>query len=190
MKYLAFVGLISLFWMHGPSSYASSNFDRGRASIATPPSSLNVELLDHQVSLEEYNYINWLILVASHPCNEYNYLEAGTGPFRQEWFNYLGAPEYSQFRGMCVYGWDQIQFNCLDELWGQKESGWNHFAGGLNRAYGIPQALPAWKMSTSGDDWETNPRTQVQWGMNYIWARYDTPCNALRIWNINRPHGY
>jgi hypothetical protein len=70
------------------------------------------------------------------------------------------------------------QYRCLDRLW-QKESGWRHTAGDPSSgAYGIPQALPGDKMARSGDDWQTNPRTQIRWGLGYIKERYRTPCRA------------
>jgi hypothetical protein len=68
--------------------------------------------------------------------------------------------------------------NCLEPLWA-KESGWNHLASnGGSGAYGIPQALPGNKMAAYGDDWKTNPATQVKWGLSYIAGRYGTPCKA------------
>nr|WP_203912957.1 lytic transglycosylase domain-containing protein [Rhizocola hellebori] len=68
--------------------------------------------------------------------------------------------------------------NCLEPLW-TKESGWNHTSSnGGSGAYGIPQALPGSKMAAYGDDWKTNPATQVKWGLSYIKSRYGTPCNA------------
>jgi len=75
-------------------------------------------------------------------------------------------------------GWDDAEFSCLVALW-NKESGWNHYA--LNRssgAYGIPQSLPAAKMASAGDDWATNPETQIRWGLGYIEGRYGHPCAA------------
>lgn len=72
------------------------------------------------------------------------------------------------------------QFNCLDILF-MRESRWR--VNALNKssgAYGIPQALPGNKMAKAGDDWETNPVTQVKWGLMYISGRYDTACNALQ----------
>lgn len=82
-------------------------------------------------------------------------------------------------RGMIGgYGWGDDQFACLVSLW-NKESGWNYQA--YNRssgAYGIPQALPGSKMSTAGADWQTNPATQIAWGLGYISGRYGTPCGA------------
>jgi len=74
------------------------------------------------------------------------------------------------------FGLDQMP--CLDQLWA-KESGWNERAANTSSgAYGIPQALPGSKMSSHGDDWETNPNTQIAWGLSYISGRYGTPCDA------------
>jgi hypothetical protein len=33
-------------------------------------------------------------------------------------------------------------------------------------------------MATAGADWQTNPVTQITWGLNYIQARYGAPCGA------------
>ncbi|MBF8190414.1 transglycosylase SLT domain-containing protein [Nonomuraea sp. K274] len=75
-------------------------------------------------------------------------------------------------------GWTTAQFRCLERLWA-RESGWNHRAGNrYSGAYGIPQALPAHKMASSGRDWRTNPRTQIKWGLTYIKQRYGQPCRA------------
>jgi hypothetical protein len=64
------------------------------------------------------------------------------------------------------------------------ESGWSHTADNPNSsAYGIPQALPASKMSVSGKDYMTNPVTQINWGLKYIKVRYDSPCKALNHYN-------
>lgn len=74
-------------------------------------------------------------------------------------------------------GWD-AEWGCLEKLW-QKESGWNERA--MNRysgAYGIPQSLPGAKMASAGADWQTNPATQIKWGLDYIKGRYGSPCNA------------
>ncbi|MBQ1025957.1 lytic transglycosylase domain-containing protein [Micromonospora sp. C95] len=79
------------------------------------------------------------------------------------------------------------QFPCLDRLW-NKESGWNHKArNSSSGAYGIPQAYPGNKMSSVGSDWETNPVTQIKWGLGYIKGRYSTPCAA---WNHSQAKGY
>ena len=75
-------------------------------------------------------------------------------------------------------GWGADQFGCLDRLW-TKESNWTWNADNpSSSAYGIPQALPGSKMSSAGADWETNPVTQITWGLGYIESRYGTPCSA------------
>jgi resuscitation-promoting factor RpfB len=76
-------------------------------------------------------------------------------------------------------GWTGSQWTCLYQLW-QKESKWNHLARNRSSgAYGIPQALPGSKMAIAGADWETNPATQIIWGLDfYIVRRYGSPCGA------------
>jgi hypothetical protein len=70
------------------------------------------------------------------------------------------------------------QMGCLEDLW-QRESGWEASAhNDSSNAHGIPQALPGSKMSSVGADWETNPVTQIKWGLGYIKSRYGTPCAA------------
>lgn len=82
-------------------------------------------------------------------------------------------------RGMLAsYGWGDDQYSCLYNLW-QRESNWNVYAHNVSSgAYGIPQALPGSKMATAGADWQTNPATQIAWGLGYISGRYGTPCGA------------
>lgn len=75
------------------------------------------------------------------------------------------------------YGWGDDQFSCLVSLW-NRESGWNVFAGNASGAYGIPQALPGSKMASAGADWQSNPATQISWGLGYISGRYGNPCGA------------
>lgn len=75
-------------------------------------------------------------------------------------------------------GWSGAEWGCLERLW-DKESHWNERA--MNRysgAYGIPQSLPGSKMASAGSDWQTNPATQIKWGLGYIAGRYKTPCGA------------
>ncbi len=73
------------------------------------------------------------------------------------------------------------QFSCLDNIW-TRESNWNYQAYNASGAYGIPQALPGSKMATAGADWQTNPATQIRWGLGYIKGRYGSPCNAWAFW--------
>lgn len=70
------------------------------------------------------------------------------------------------------------QFGCLDRLW-SRESHWDPAARNASSdAFGIPQSLPGSKMATAGADWQTNPLTQVRWGISYIRSAYGTPCGA------------
>jgi hypothetical protein len=91
-------------------------------------------------------------------------------------------------RGMIdTYGWGGDQWECLDLLW-QQESSWLHTAENPSSgAYGIPQSLPASKMATHGDDWATNPATQIAWGLDYVDGRYGTPCAA---WSFHLDHNW
>jgi hypothetical protein len=79
---------------------------------------------------------------------------------------------------LAQYGWGSSEFSCLDDLW-YGESQWDPYAENpYSGAYGIPQALPGEKMAAAGPDWETNPATQIEWGLGYIQDRYGTPCAA------------
>lgn len=85
------------------------------------------------------------------------------------------------------FGWDAGQFSCVDEIFSQ-ESGWSVTADNpSSSAYGIPQALPGSKMASAGPDWQTNPETQIRWGLGYIDERYGTPCAA---WNFKQGTGW
>jgi hypothetical protein len=75
------------------------------------------------------------------------------------------------------HSWSSGQFQCLDALW-SKESGWDQQARNASGAFGIPQALPGGKMSSAGADWQTNPVTQIRWGLQYIHDVYGSPCAA------------
>ena len=91
---------------------------------------------------------------------------------------------------MPEYGFGAGQWSCLDRLW-IGESGWKWNAENPSSgAYGIPQSLPARKMAAMGDDYRTNPVTQIRWGLDYIKKSYGTPCNALSKWNSRSPHWY
>jgi hypothetical protein len=79
---------------------------------------------------------------------------------------------------MMAAGFKIAEFTCLNRLW-DRESGWNHRArNSSSGAYGIPQALPGSKMGSVASDWETNPATQIKWGLGYIKGRYGSPCKA------------
>ncbi|WP_227904460.1 coiled-coil domain-containing protein [Arthrobacter zhangbolii] len=88
-----------------------------------------------------------------------------------------GAQNYAAGR-MASFGWDGNEFRCLVNLW-NRESNWRtNAANPYSGAYGIPQSLPGSKMATHGADWQTNYRTQINWGLDYIKYRYGSPCAA------------
>jgi hypothetical protein len=89
-----------------------------------------------------------------------------------------GAKAYAAGQ-LANYGWSADQMQCLTALW-TKESEWSTTATNASSgAYGIVQSLPAEKMASSGADYLTNYRTQINWGLNYIQERYQSPCGAL-----------
>jgi len=79
-----------------------------------------------------------------------------------------------------------LYFGCLLALWNH-ESGWRYDAENPSGAYGIPQALPGSKMASAGPDWQTNPATQIEWGLTYIKQLYGNPCGA---WAFEEANGY
>ncbi|MFF3453363.1 transglycosylase SLT domain-containing protein [Streptomyces sp. NPDC002730] len=77
------------------------------------------------------------------------------------------------------------QFQCFSNIV-DHESSWNYQAQNASSgAYGLVQALPGSKMSSAGADWQTNPATQIKWGLNYMNSRYDSPCGAWSFWQAN-----
>ena len=96
-----------------------------------------------------------------------------------------GTAQSIAYNMMPSFGFDpKSQFGCLDNMW-TRESGWRYNAYNASGAYGIPQALPGSKMASSGADWQTNPATQINWGLGYIKSVYGTPCNAWAFWQSN-----
>ncbi|MHC3473423.1 aggregation-promoting factor C-terminal-like domain-containing protein [Streptomyces sp. 7R007] len=77
------------------------------------------------------------------------------------------------------------QFQCFSNIV-DHESSWNyHAVNASSGAYGLFQALPASKYSSAGSDWQTNPATQIKWGLNYMNSRYGSPCDAWSFWSAN-----
>ncbi|MDT0320983.1 aggregation-promoting factor C-terminal-like domain-containing protein [Streptomyces millisiae] len=77
------------------------------------------------------------------------------------------------------------QFQCFSNIV-DHESDWNYQATNPSSgAYGLMQALPGSKMASAGADWQTNPATQIRWGLNYMNDRYGSPCGAWDFWTVN-----
>ena len=88
------------------------------------------------------------------------------------------SPQQIAEQMLSEFGWSSGQFSCLKPLWAH-ESGWNPYAQNPSSgAYGIPQALPGSKMASVAGDWQSNPATQIRWGLSYIQGNYGSPCGA------------
>jgi len=68
----------------------------------------------------------------------------------------FGAKKVAKSILIDEYGFNERQYNCLNELWTQ-ESNWNYKSRNkVSGAHGIPQALPASKMNIISTDWRSN----------------------------------
>ena len=67
------------------------------------------------------------------------------------------------------------------------ESGWGYMKYNYSGsgAYGLCQALPGSKMASAGDDWQTNPITQLRWCNGYAVGRYGSWAGAYNFWITN-----
>ncbi|MHA5049131.1 aggregation-promoting factor C-terminal-like domain-containing protein [Streptomyces sp. SD15] len=91
----------------------------------------------------------------------------------------------AQIQAMAAQMVPSGQFQCFSNIV-DHESSWNYTAvNPSSGAYGLFQALPASKMSSVGSDWQTNPATQIKWGLNYMDSRYGSPCEAWTFWQAN-----
>ncbi|MEU1343055.1 transglycosylase SLT domain-containing protein [Streptomyces sp. NPDC090075] len=80
------------------------------------------------------------------------------------------------------------QFQCFSNIV-DHESTWNYLAvNPSSGAYGLVQALPGSKMASVAADWQTNPATQIKWGLNYMNTTYGSPCQAWAFWQVH--HAY
>jgi len=81
------------------------------------------------------------------------------------------AKEYISYKEYSLYllDFNIKEYKCLAALYG-KESAWNPDARNGSH-YGIPQGKSEYLSTLNGYE-------QVQWGLNYIGARYGEPCIA------------
>ncbi|MFF4832105.1 lytic transglycosylase domain-containing protein [Streptomyces sp. NPDC001315] len=91
----------------------------------------------------------------------------------------------AQIQAMARQMVPSAQFQCFSNIV-DHESSWNyHAVNASSGAYGLFQALPASKYSSAGSDWQTNPATQIKWGLSYMDGRYGSPCEAWSFWQAN-----
>ncbi|MFD8210770.1 lytic transglycosylase domain-containing protein [Streptomyces sp. NPDC059695] len=97
-----------------------------------------------------------------------------------------GSYSVSEIKSMARQMMGSDQFQCFSNIV-DHESGWNYRASNPSSgAYGLVQALPGSKMASAGADWQTNPATQIKWGLSYMDGRYGSPCGAWSFWQANR----
>ena len=86
-------------------------------------------------------------------------------------------------------GWGG-HWSALDAMW-NKESGWDNKADNpTSDAYGIPQGMMGPGGSVPPPGYmppESDPATQIGWGLNYIADRYGDPSAA---WSFHQSNGY
>ncbi|MEU3780170.1 transglycosylase SLT domain-containing protein [Streptomyces sp900129855] len=100
-------------------------------------------------------------------------------------FPILGSYSIDQIQAMAAQMVPSGQFQCFSNIV-DHESSWNyHAVNASSGAYGLFQALPAGKYASAGSDWQTNPATQIKWGLNYMDSRYGSPCEAWSFWQAN-----
>ncbi|WNF29259.1 transglycosylase SLT domain-containing protein [Streptomyces sp. C11-1] len=96
-----------------------------------------------------------------------------------------GSYSVAQVQAMARQMVPADQFQCFSNIVNH-ESTWNYRAvNPSSGAYGLMQALPGHKMSSAGADWQTNPATQIKWGLSYMDNRYGSPCGAWSFWQAN-----
>lgn len=86
---------------------------------------------------------------------------------------------------MSQSGIKQSDFKYVDYII-KNESNYNPQAtNSQTGAYGLCQALPPEKMNKFGDDWKTNPVTQLKWCNWYANNRYGSWKKASEFWKNN-----
>ena len=91
---------------------------------------------------------------------------------KRRWLNMAGIDESD---------WYYVDFIIF------RESNWRHWIWNSqgSSAYGLCQALPAHKMISAGDDYMTNPITQLKWCHSYALERYGSWADAYNFWQVN-----
>lgn len=100
-------------------------------------------------------------------------------------FSVQSSYTVAQIQAMAAQMVPSGQFQCFSNIVNH-ESSWNyHAVNASSGAYGLFQALPAGKYASAGSDWQTNPATQIKWGLSYMNGRYGSPCEAWSFWQAN-----
>lgn len=87
---------------------------------------------------------------------------------KTDWMKAAGIPESD---------WQYVDYII------EHESGWDyHAVNPSSLAYGLPQSLPASKLSSAGSDWKDNPVTQLKWATQYANERYGGWKQAYNAW--------
>ncbi|MFJ8755156.1 transglycosylase SLT domain-containing protein [Streptomyces sp. NPDC102441] len=100
-------------------------------------------------------------------------------------FSAQGSYSVAEVQAMARQMVPADQFQCFSNIVNH-ESTWNYQAANpASDAYGLVQANPGSKMASVSSDWQTNPATQIKWGLNYMDSRYGSPCGAWSFWQAN-----
>lgn len=90
---------------------------------------------------------------------------------KYEWLRLAGIPETD---------WRYIDYIV------NHESSWNPNATNVSSgAHGVCQSLPASKMASAGEDYMTNPVTQLRWCDGYAHSRYGSWASAYNFWTVH-----
>lgn len=92
---------------------------------------------------------------------------------------------YAQQTALTRFNWGLDEQKCLGALWG-KESAWDYTAESPTHDYGIPQRHMRHNTQRQIDNFMKSYTIQIDWGLNYIFTRYGSPCNAWESWQVKR----
>ena len=129
---------------------------------------------------EQYLQKPNIIKIEKEPKIEPKSVQQIIQPVQYEWIDVVRLGQCmceERFSGQ----WEALQILIMNE------SGWRYtVCNPSSGAYGLGQALPANKMAVAGEDYLTNPKTQLIWLLDfYIPQRYGNPINALNFWLKN-----
>lgn len=125
-------------------------------SVTTSEPKQQIEIIGTKVNLPPGSHQDWMA-AAGISSSDYGYVE------------YIVSRE----GGWCSVRW-QGDRGCE-----------NHGYAPSGLGYGVVQATPGIKMASAGDDWLTNPITQLRWATGYAVARYGSWAAAYNYWTIH-----